>query len=274
VHLDLAARPPFDGAGVLAWAALHAVPSRDVVDEASWTRTLDGPTVRMRPGVDRIDIEVGPTADRRAAASLARHVFDADADPQAIGEVLSADPALAPLVAARPGMRIPAAADAYEGAVRVVIGQQVSAKGATTLMGRLAALTDAPGLPDPAQVAAAPLESLIGLTRQRAGAVRALAALIADDEIDLTPQGDPDVARERLVALPGIGPWTAATTVLLVMRQPDAWPTGDLVLRQVVSRLTGRAIDARELDGIAERWRPWRGYAAMHLWHAHLDGRV
>jgi AraC family transcriptional regulator of adaptative response / DNA-3-methyladenine glycosylase II len=272
VSLTIPVRTPFDGAGVLRWAALHAVPSRDEVDADRWVRRTDDGTITLQPQPDalRITADLADLADLPAAVALARRAFDVDADLDAAADALGGDPILGPLVRARPGVRIPAAPDPYEGAVRVVVGQQVSARGATTRMARLAGLSPGPGLPAPDELAAAPLEQL-GLTRQRAGAVRALAAAVADG-LDLSG-ADPAATADAMLALPGIGPWTAACTALLVLRQPDAWPTGDLALRRAVEGRTGVPTTVAELDRLAERWRPWRGYAAMWLWHHHLDGQ-
>jgi AraC family transcriptional regulator, regulatory protein of adaptative response / DNA-3-methyladenine glycosylase II len=268
--LSLPVRAPFDGPGVLRWAALHAVASRDEVAGGVWRRTTDAGVVAMRPRADALDLEVaaGDLAALPGMVAAARRAFDLEADVAAVRAALGGDPLLGPLLARRPGVRLPVAPDPFEGAVRVVVGQQVSARGATTLMGRLAALADGPGLPPPDVLAAAPLEA-VGLTAGRARAVRALAAAVAEG-LDLCA-GEPAATRDALLALPGIGPWTAACTALLVAGDPDAWPTGDLALRRAVERLTGRATTPAALDALASRWRPWRGYAAVLLWHDHLD---
>ncbi len=270
--VTLPVRTPFDATGVLSWAALHAVPSRDEVTPHHWIRHGDTGTTALAPtfyGV-RVTVDADAVTDLRPAVALARQVFDVDADVEAITAALGGDPVLGPLVAERPGVRIPGAPHPFEGAVRVVVGQQVSAKGATTLMSRLAALTDRPGLPHADQLADADLEAAVGLTRQRAGAVRALARAVVDG-LDLSPGAAPDETVDALRALPGIGPWTAATIALVVLRQPDAWPTGDLALRRALEGLTGRSTSSADLDARARDWRPWRGYAALHLWHHHLQ---
>jgi AraC family transcriptional regulator, regulatory protein of adaptative response / DNA-3-methyladenine glycosylase II len=278
VVLTLPVSPPFDGGGVLRWAALHAVPSRDELHGApapvAWSRASDDQVVRMTPSPEGLELRAAAAGrgcvDVGAATALVRRAFDLEADVGAVQAALGTDPLLGPLLHLRPGVRIPGAPDPFEGAVRVVLGQQVSARGATTLMGRLADLHDGPGLPPPGAVAELDLERRIGVTRQRGGAVRALAAAVAEG-LDLSPGADSSAAAEALVALPGIGPWTAQTILLVVLGEPDAWPTGDLALRRSVGVLTGTTPTARELDAVAERWRPWRGYAALWLWHAHLD---
>ncbi|MGI9017098.1 MAG: Ada metal-binding domain-containing protein [Euzebya sp.] len=275
--ITIPVREPFDFQGVLDWAALHQVPTRDQIVDGAWTRMTHRGPVELRPFADGVTITVAieHVEDLRHAVVLARQVFDTTADIEAAATLLSADPLLAPLITARPGVRVPGAADPFEGCVRVILGQQVSAKGATTLMARLAAVTppaQRPGLPSPDWLAQAPLESQIGLTRQRAGAIRALGAAVTNG---LRLDGAaPEQTLDQLLALPGIGPWTAQTIGLLVLRQPDAWPTGDLALRRAVQSLTGRAITAADLDAMARDWRPWRGYAAVLLWHHYLNLRT
>lgn len=274
-QVTLAVRPPFRPGWVLDWAALHAVPGRDEVSDTTWTRTTDTQQVTMAPDEDGVTVTVRPATDDvhpdlGAAVALARQAFDTDADIDAMGEALTDDALLGPLVAADPGLRIPGAVHPWEGPVRTVLGQQVSAVGATTLMGRLAALHDGPGIPPPEVLVDAPLESAVGLTRQRANAVRALARAVADG-LDLAPGADPEHAHAELLALPGVGPWTAGCICLLTLRYPDAWPSGDLALRRALEDLLGHPVSARELDRTAQRWRPWRGYAAIHLWAHHLS---
>lgn len=270
--ITLAVRAPFDGAWVLQWAQLHAVPSRDQVKADRWIRMTDDGPITLTPRVDglRVSVTIDRMEDLRSAAALARQTFDLDADIEAIHAALGQEPLLTRLLCQRPGVRIPGAANPFEGAVRVILGQQVSATGATTLMGRLAAQTDKAGLPDPRWVQDAPLESLIGLTRQRAGAIRALAMAVHQG-LDLSPAAAHDDTITHLLDLPGIGPWTANTIALVVLRQPDAWPCGDLALRHAVEDLTGRTCSPAELDAMAARWRPWRGYAAMLLWQHYLN---
>jgi AraC family transcriptional regulator of adaptative response / DNA-3-methyladenine glycosylase II len=207
-----------------------------------------------------------------ALAERVRTVFDLGADPGEIARALGADPLLRARLRAQPGLRVPGAWDPFELAVRVVLGQQVTVAGATQLAGRVAlrfgeplpaALCEAGGpsrlFPAPATLADAPLEE-IGLPRQRASAVRALAAAAADGRLELAPGADPDATRQVLLGLPGIGAWTAELVLLRALGEPDAFPAGDLGLRRALG------CDARELGRRAERWRPWRGYAAMLLW--------
>ncbi len=276
-------RAPFDAAGLLAYLAARAVPGVEVIADRRVRRAL---RIAGRP----IVVEVSAPASARALevratgadaahwltlAERVRSVFDLGADPGEIGRQLGADPLLRALVRGRPGVRVPGAWDPFEIAVRIVLGQQVTVAGATRLAGRLAARfgerlpeawSDAelgPALlfPEPDALAEAPLEQ-IGLTRQRAGALRALAAAVARGELALAPGADPDAARSALLALPGIGPWTAELVLLRALGEPDAFPAGDLGLCRALG------CDARALARRAERWRPWRAYAAMLLWTA------
>jgi AraC family transcriptional regulator, regulatory protein of adaptative response / DNA-3-methyladenine glycosylase II len=195
-------------------------------------------------------------------------MLDLDADPTAVDDVLGADPALAPLVATGPGRRVPASPDAPELAVRAVLGQQVSVAGARTLTARLLAagtplaepvgtLTHA--FPRPAVLADADLTA-VGLTGARHRTVSALATALASGDIALDPGADREEAGRALLAVPGIGPWTAALVGLRGLADPDVWLPGDLALRRSLTALGSTDTDA------ALRWRPWRSYAVLHLW--------
>jgi AraC family transcriptional regulator of adaptative response / DNA-3-methyladenine glycosylase II len=196
-------------------------------------------------------------------------MLDLDADPAAVDGVLGSDPALAGLVAAAPGRRVPASPDADELAVRAVLGQQVSLAGARTLTARVlrAAGTPLPepvgtlthAFPRPAALADADLTA-VGLTGARRRTVHALAAALAAGAVTLDPGADREEAGRTLRAVPGIGPWTAALVALRGLGDPDAWLPGDLALRRSLATLGSSDADA------ATRWRPWRSYAVMHLW--------
>ena len=218
--------------------------------------------------------------------SRCRQLFDLDAEPQAIAAALAADELLAPLVAAHPGLRVPGAYDGFELAVRAVLGQQISVPAASTLAGRLAARhgtpVEAPGpgapatrplagatgqagplavlFPRPASLAGADLSGL-GLTTGRQVTLRVLAAACADGRLNLDPGTDPEEAAARLAELPGVGPWTVAYILMRAAGDPDAFPGSDLGLRRAMARLGCE-------PGRADRWRPWRAYAALHLWAA------
>jgi AraC family transcriptional regulator of adaptative response / DNA-3-methyladenine glycosylase II len=207
-------------------------------------------------------------------------MLDLDADPVAIAQVLGADPVLAPLLEARPGMRLPSGWDGFEIAVRAIVGQQVSVAAARTVASRLAARFGAaldgasePGLaysfPTPAALASADL-SAVGLTRSKAATIKGIAQAVLDGTIDFVGTRTLDETTRRWVELPGIGPWTAQYIALRALGHPDAFPAEDLVLRREAAQ--GRdALTARALLARADRWRPWRAYAATLLWTHAAD---
>lgn len=279
-------RKPFDWAGLIRFFESHALPGVELVRRGALWRTvvLGGATgwlcVEPAVGEDALLARVGldrPTS-LTTAADRVRALFDLRADPLAIGRHLSLDERLRPPVAASPGRRVPGCWDPFELAVRAILGQEVSVKGGITFARRLvercgrplelaapaaeAGLTHA--FPDAPALAAADLGGL-GLTGMRVRALRGLAEAVAAEPDLLSPGRPLDEAVARLCALPGIGPWTAHYIALRALGEPDAFPAGDLVLRQ---RLGTKAapIAERELARRAEAWRPWRGYAALWLW--------
>jgi AraC family transcriptional regulator, regulatory protein of adaptative response / DNA-3-methyladenine glycosylase II len=205
----------------------------------------------------------------RAAAGRARLVLGLDQDHAEIDRALGSDPLLAPLVEARPRLRVAGAWDGFELAVRAVLGQQVSVAAGRRLAERLA-LSHGEPLPEPVgslerlfpraeRLAAA---EIAGMPATRARALQALAAAVADGLV-IDERQDLETVRAALLELPGIGPWTIEYVAMRALRDPDAFPAGDLVLRNALG-----GISARELLARADAWRPWRAYAAMHLWTA------
>jgi AraC family transcriptional regulator of adaptative response / DNA-3-methyladenine glycosylase II len=280
-------RPPFDGTLLLGFLAQRAVPAVEEVADDCYRRTVRLPhaagivEVAIPPGSAAISLRAyGLDArDWEQVERSCRRVFDLDADPAAIHAVLGADPLLAPLVEARPGLRVPRAFEAFEMAVRAVLGQQVSVAGARTLAGRLVAALGEP-LPAPRgrlthlfptaqRIAGADLSGL-GLTRSRAATLQRLAAAVAGDGLLLDPTADREQTQARLLALPGIGPWTASYVAMRALADPDALPAGDLGLRRALER-RGLAANAKSIITQAEAWRPWRSYATMHLWMSLSD---
>ena len=276
--LRLAARAPVEPAEVLLFLGRHAVPGLEEWDGTTFSRVLDlphGPAVvalSPAPGgapavVARLSL--GELRDLGTAVSRCRRLLDLDADPEAVDAALAADPALAPLVAAAPGRRVPASPDAPELAVRAVLGQQVSVAGARTLTARLLTAVGTPlpepvgtlthAFPRPEALATADLTA-VGLTGARRRTVTALAAAVADGRLRLDAGADRAEADRALLALPGIGPWTAALVALRGLGDPDVWLPGDLALRRSLADLGSSDADA------TGRWRPWRSYAVMHLW--------
>jgi AraC family transcriptional regulator of adaptative response / DNA-3-methyladenine glycosylase II len=232
-------------------------------------------TVGAVRGRDELSLRVlgAPATALLPLTTRVRRVFDLASDPATIASALRGDPLLAPLVRRRPGLRIPGAWDAFECAVRAVVGQQVSVAAGRTLLTRLVEragpkLARPTGgltrlFPSPAALASADLRGL-GLVPARARTVAALAGAVADGSLVL--DGPADEVRAALVALPGVGEWTAEYVALRGLGEPDAFPAADLVLRRAAG--AGRALTPRALAARAEAWRPWRGYAAVHLWEA------
>ena len=199
-----------------------------------------------------------------------RRVFDLNADVAVIGEHLARDPLLAPLVARWPGLRAPGAWDSFELAMRAVLGQQITVSAARQLAGKLVALCGEPvadgelthRFPDPAMVAASQLDA-IGMPAARRATLLALARAAAADP--LLFEGE---AMQRLREIPGVGVWTAEYIAIRALRDPDAFPATDVALMRGLAALTGTKPTAAELLQRAERWRPWRAYAAQYLWAA------
>ncbi len=208
-----------------------------------------------------------------------RRLFDLDANPAVIEAHLSADKRLAAHIRGVRGLRIPGTLDGFELALRAVLGQQISVKAATTVFGRFAEFfgdaveTPFAGLdrtaPNAEAVADARLQHIIerGLTRRRAETVQALARAVAEQKLRLEPAANTDEAIAALHELPGIGPWTVQYIAMRALSDPDAFPDSDLGLLKAL-RFTHPA----KLAAAAERWRPWRAYAAVHLWNSYSSG--
>jgi len=264
LRLRLHRREPYDVAGVFSFLASRAIPGLEVADAASYSRRVPGGTITLTPRLGHVSLDVAVADTRQLARIVARcrRLLDLDAEPMAIVEVLG-QTSLAPLVAARPGLRVPGTFDGFELAVRAVVGQQISVAGARTLLGRIVAragrpVADGHLFPSAAELLDADLTGL-GLTNRRIGTLKELATRVNGGLIDLDGGQEPAEAVKELLAVPGIGPWTASYIALRALRDPDAWPTGDLVLDRRMAEL---GIGKDHL----ERWRPWRAYAALHLW--------
>jgi len=283
-------RPPFDWEGITAFLALRAIPGVEEVRDGVWRRT-----VRTAAGTGLV--EVKPVEGRSAVAAaiparLAPHLlalaarvartFDLDADPAEIREVLGRDSRLAPLVARWPGARVPGGWDPFETGVRVILGQQVTVRGASTLAGRIARLygeplagagAEGPSLlfPQASALAGADLEA-VGLPGARARTIRAFAALVADGRIDLEgPLGGAELTR-ALGEVPGIGPWTLEVLAMRAFGEPDAFPASDLSVRRALAD-EGKLPSPASLARRAEAWRPWRAYATILLWASEKGRR-
>jgi AraC family transcriptional regulator of adaptative response / DNA-3-methyladenine glycosylase II len=289
VVLRLAYRPPYDWELLHAFLATRALPGVELVDSRRYARTVRLSTgaavVCVRPveSEDALELRVrgAPPSALYQLAAAARRTFDLAADPAAIAGAFESDQLLSPLVRKDPGLRIPGAWDPFECAVRAVLGQQVSVAAGRTLAARLVAragdeiATDVAGLthlfPSPAQLQAANLDGL-GITGARIRAIQAMAAAVVDGQVDFTLPATEVAA--ALATLPGFGDWTAQYISLRALGEPDAFLSGDLILRRVAAD-QGPPLSIRALQARAEAWRPWRGYAVMHLWRLanHLASR-
>jgi AraC family transcriptional regulator of adaptative response / DNA-3-methyladenine glycosylase II len=283
--LTLPFTPPYDWEAMIGFLAARAMPGVEAVEGGRYRRSIElagaHGTVEVRavPGASHLlaAIRFPAVTDLPSIVMRLRRVFDLGADPAAIAAQLAADTHLAPLVAARPGLRVPGSWDGFEIAVRAVLGQQVSVARARELAGRLVAaygetltISDAAlrfVFPRPARLADADIAATLGMPRARAGAISALARAAAEDPRLFDPAPSLDHAVERLKRLSGIGDWTAHYIAMRALGEPDAFPTGDIGLLRAMATPAGRPTPS-QLLAQAETWRPWRAYAALHLWTA------
>jgi len=253
--------------------AMRSIPGLELVTERGFRRNVPGGWVELSSRSDDesllVEHDLTPNADRADLLATVRRVADLDTDLAPIEAHLARDPVLAGRLAGARLGRLPGAFDRFEVAIRAIVGQQISVAGARTLLGRLVAET-APRTPadeelsvdrfPPADVVAeAPLE--LGMPRRRRDTIRALSLAVASGEVQLDPTIGTAIVTEQLLAIPGVGPWTAGYIAMRGLGDPDGWPVGDLALRRSLG------LDATELEQRAEQWRPWRAYAALLLWH-------
>jgi AraC family transcriptional regulator of adaptative response / DNA-3-methyladenine glycosylase II len=285
--LDLEVSRPFSVVPLLAYLRARAIDGVESVGVSSYRRSLRCGggggvlTVSFREA-DRLgSVTICCSAAAELTAESLREtvsaLIDADAPVEEVQALLEANPSIGTLARLHRGLRIPGTVEPFELAVRAILGQQISVAAATTLAGRIARewgselAESEPGIartfPGPEELAEAPLEA-VGLTRGKAGAIRHLAVAVVSGQLNLEPVGEESADLEALLALPGIGPWTAAYIALRALRDRDAIPVGDLGLRQAL-----RCQTAAEVTTLAEGWRPWRGYAAVHLWSTFLADR-
>jgi AraC family transcriptional regulator of adaptative response / DNA-3-methyladenine glycosylase II len=269
---------------MLAFLGGRATPGVEVVDDVGYRRTVrigDEPgAIDARPDPDRAHVVLRVRAAEHArlidVVERVRRLFDLGADPLRIATHLRRDARLRAVVGRLAGLRVPGAWDAFELAVRAILGQQVTVRAATTLASRLAERFGTPvelgdGLtrlfPTAATLADAPVER-IGIPAARAATIRTLAAAVADGRLAFDASDGADALAARLCALPGIGPWTAEYVAMRALGEPDAFPAGDLGVRAALGNGAG-PVSTKEAHALAERWRPWRAYAVMYLWHGH-----
>jgi DNA-3-methyladenine glycosylase II len=289
VTLDLGYTPPLDWPFFLQYLGNRATAGVEEVDQGRYARTIEvagraGTLVLAHHPKDaRLILTIRGEARGHPEAVLGRvgRMFDLEIDLASVHSVLGADPRLGPLLVASPGIRVPGAWSPFELLVRTIVGQQVTVKAATTIMGRIARRfgqtaegPDGNGpsflFPSPRVLADGDLGA-IGMPSRRVAALQHVARAIADGAIPFPdPDGGAAGVKEALLGLPGIGPWTVEYFALRALRDADAWPGTDLVLRRSLQQQAPPS-DPTETP-VPERWRPYRGYAAMHLWNkASLD---
>jgi AraC family transcriptional regulator, regulatory protein of adaptative response / DNA-3-methyladenine glycosylase II len=282
LDLRLPFRQPFCPDNLFGHLVATAVPGVEEWRDGSYRRTLRLPhgtgIVALRPGPEHIgcQLTLGDLRDLPVAISRCRRLLDLDADPVAVDDLLSADPALAPLVEKAPGRRVPRTVDPQEFAIRAVLGQQIGTAAASTHAGRLASALGEP-VDDPAggltrlfpsaAALAATDPGFLALPKARRASILALAAALAAGSIDLSPGSNWHEARHRLAALPGLGPWTVETIAMRGLGDPDAFAPGDLGITAAAGRL-GLPSTPAALTARAAAWRPWRAYATQYLWTA------
>ena len=282
--LRLGYRPPYDFGELLAFLRTRAMPGVERVDDDSYARVF-GPAnapgwLRLSawPGGEhalQLQLHCPQPTQLLGVVTTLRRMFDLDANPQAIADTFRHDAILGPLLARRPGLRLPGGGDGFEIAVRAILGQQISVAAARTLATRIVqrwgeALPAAPlpGLerlfPTPAALAQADLRE-IGLTTTRAATISSMAQALLDGRVDFSAEQSLDAFVARWVALPGIGAWTAHYIAMRALSDPDAFPAADLILRREAAP-DAAPLSTKALTGRADAWRPWRAYAVIHLW--------
>jgi len=293
IEVRLPFRPPLHVGYLFTWLEIHAVDGIEEVVRVDGEppvyrrsfRLPGGPCVlEVRPGETSMEarFRLESIADLQVTIQRVRRLLDLDSDPAVVDRALSSDPHLVPLVDARPGLRLPGEVDGIDAAVRAVIHQQVSVASARTICSRLVAehgtsLDDPVGsvthlFPDADTWASLDPDTL-GMPKSRAMAVVGLAAAIADGEVNLSPSADRSVAVKQLLAVKGIGPWTATVVAMKALGDPDVFAGGDLALRRVAADI-GLPSEIDTLDAAAARWRPWRTYAMHHLWAEYLSATI
>jgi AraC family transcriptional regulator, regulatory protein of adaptative response / DNA-3-methyladenine glycosylase II len=282
LHCQLEFRPPFAWRSLLDFLRLRAIPGVEMADATHYRRTVsieqhDGwIAVSRGEKSNALNVEISPSLAPVIGAVIARvkRLFDLGAVPDAVSALLSRDPLLAKTVRRIPGLRVAGAFDGFELAVRAILGQQVSVKGATTMAGRWAQTFGTPIAtpyvelnrltPTVQRIGAATVDEIaaLGIIGARARCLTVLAAAVRERKIALTFAPNVEEQIDALMSLPGIGPWTAQYIAMRALHWPDAFPSGDLMLL--------RAANATEtkLQKLAEGWRPWRAYATHYLWHS------
>ncbi|WP_304466093.1 DNA-3-methyladenine glycosylase 2 [Vitiosangium sp. GDMCC 1.1324] len=285
--LRLDYRPPLDWGQLLLFLRGRAIPGVEHVGDSEYRRTvrLGGKTgwlvVRHDPKRPALlaEVSLSLAGVLMPVAARLRTLFDLDAQPEVIAECLGRDALLGKLVQQHPGLRVLGAFDPFEMTVRAILGQQVSVRAATTLSGRLVARfgesLDSPHaeisrlFPLPETLAAATVDDVasLGLPGARAKSLLGVARAVAEGSVRLDRHAEVDETMAALEALPGIGAWTSHYVAMRALRWPDAFPASDLGIRKALGGVTAKVAAER-----AEAWRPWRSYAAVHLWTSLSEG--
>lgn len=288
VVLRLRYRPPYDWESMLHYLEMRAIPGVEIVEDGCYRRTveIDGFTgsvaVTHLAGKESLGVRIRFPNVRSlpAIVSRVRRLFDLGADIETIDLHLSRDPLLARLVAQRPGLRAPGGWDGFELAVRAILGQQISVSAARRLAGQLVALHGKPVSKDhvdhpnlshvfPTAKDIAKADSIgLGMPVARQSSLKALAKAVAADPNLFRPFGTIEEAITQLRSIPGIGEWTAQYIALRALRETDAFPASDVGLLRGAAKIVGIRATTASLLNRAESWRPWRAYAAQHLWAA------
>lgn len=287
VTTELTYHPPIDWRGLTRFLGARAMAGVESVREDVYLRTIrltdHAGWIRVRHESARhvLLVETSESLTPVVPAVLDRlhHLFDLNARPDAIVAALGRDPFLAPRITSNPGLRVPGAFDVFELAVRAILGQQITVKAATTIGGRFAAAfgdpTETPHgdltrlSPTARRIAGVELSSLtaLGITRMRARSIIALATEMSSGRLRLEPATPPADTIAQLIAVPGIGPWTAQYIAMRVLRWGDAFPPGDIAVRKALG-----GVSAARADAMSQAWRPWRSYATLHLWQPAPSG--
>jgi AraC family transcriptional regulator of adaptative response / DNA-3-methyladenine glycosylase II len=278
-HLEF--RPPLAWTSLLDYLRLRAIPGVELVDATHYRRTVEIDSrhgwIAVTLGArDSLDVELSPPLAPVVSTVIARvkRQFDLGAVPDAVGGLLSQDAALAAAVKRIPGLRVPGAFDGFELAVRAILGQQVSVKGATTLAGRWAARFGEPVAtpyaalnrltPTAERMAAVSADEIaaLGIVGARARCLSLIGPAVLDKRIALSFAANIEQQIEALMRLPGIGPWTAQYIAMRALHWPDAFPSGDLMLLRAANTTK------KQLERRSQAWRPWRSYATHYLWQS------
>ncbi len=283
-------RPPYNWEYLLKFLKVRATPGVEKVEDGKYIRSIG---TRKYPGIIQVScdqanhqlicqIQTSKPEELFLVIEKIKRIFDLGADPQIILNTLKKDKKLWPLVKKNQGLRVPGCWDGFEIAVRAIVGQQISVVGATTVMGKIVEkygekpcptfITGSGDIsylfPMPSILAKLDIESL-PMPKARAATIARVAQAIADGELELDDSQQPEQMLEQLLSIKGIGPWTAQYIAMRALTHPDALLEGDLVLEKKAAQLydKGDRMKTSALLKYAEKWRPWRAYAAMHIWN-------